>query len=101
MYTATLPASRSAGQAQAAGSLTPGSAAALLGLASTDAERYGVLVELWKAALSEARRSPVCDWCSEPVVKAEQGWCHRSGFYSCETLPLRYAQVDGTSAVAS
>ena len=83
--------------------LAPGSALALLGHAATDAERYGILVDLWDSALAEARRSRVCDLCGQPVAARWLGelggyyWCHRSGLLGCE-MPLgAYAQVDGSA----
>ena len=62
-------------------------------------ELVGLLVEAFSLGVRAARLHPVCDWCSEPVVAADLGWCHQAtARYGCEPEPLWscVAQVDGS-----
>lgn len=49
---------------------------------------------------------PRCDHCGEAVIPRtlpELGystWCHLDGFYSCDAVPLRFAEVGGAMATS-
>ena len=62
-------------------------------------ELVGLLTEAFALGVRAARLHPVCDWCSEPVVAANLGWCHQAtARYGCEPEALWscVAQVDGS-----
>ncbi len=72
--------------------------AALVGTGANP-ELVGLLVEAFSLGVRAARLRPVCDWCGEPVVLANLGWCHQAtARYGCEPEPLWscVAQVDGS-----
>ena len=62
-------------------------------------ELVDLLAEAFSLGVRAARLHPVCDWCGEPVVAADLGWCHQAtARYGCEPEPLWscVAQVDGS-----
>ncbi|MDA8385402.1 MAG: hypothetical protein M0Z88_03975 [Actinomycetota bacterium] len=63
----------------------------------TSAQLAGALSLAWQAGYLAARGQPVCDWCDEPVVLTDSGWCHKSdGLYGCGRKPFNTsAQVHG------
>ena len=71
---------------------------ALLGTVGNP-ELVTLLAEAFALGVRAARLHPVCDWCGEPVVLADLGWCHQAtARYGCEPEALwsRVAQVDGS-----
>ena len=57
----------------------------------------GYQAGLAAAAKAAEPAPPVCDWCDEPVVLTDSGWCHKSdGLYGCGRKPFNTsAQVHG------
>ena len=51
--------------------------AALLGTVG-DPELATLLAEAFAIGVRAAKLRPVCDWCSEPVVATNLGWCHQA-----------------------